>query len=272
MQRHMARSAANATQLRQIFSWLSIAPATANFIGPLAAGLMIDHAGYRAAFLMLAILPIVTWLLVRSVPEPAPAQTQSQAKGSLLDLWREPAFRRLVLINGVVSAAWDSHSFIVPVLGHDRGLSASVIGAIVGSFALAAIVSRLAMPSLSKLLREWQMIGGAMLAAALIYALYPLTTTALAMGLCSALLGTFLGIVNPLVMTLLHQVAPSHRHGEALAIRLVVINVSSVSTPLLFGLLGGAIGVIAAFWMMALALGLGSKMTMLLRGGEKGGG
>lgn len=58
LQRHVGRAAAGALQLRRVFSWLSIGPAVSNFIGPFAAGLLIDHAGaapnsttgYRAAF------------------------------------------------------------------------------------------------------------------------------------------------------------------------------------------------------------------------------
>ncbi|MFT4194236.1 MFS transporter, partial [Ottowia sp.] len=71
LQRHVGRSAGNATELKTVFSWLAIAPALANFLGPLLAGLLIDHAGaqpadmtgFRAAYTLLAALPIVCWLL-----------------------------------------------------------------------------------------------------------------------------------------------------------------------------------------------------------------
>ena len=73
LQRHVGRAAHDTTQLRQVFSWLAIGPAVSNFIGPFFAGLMIDHAGstagstegYRAAFALLAVLPLATWLWVR---------------------------------------------------------------------------------------------------------------------------------------------------------------------------------------------------------------
>jgi MFS family permease len=34
LQRHVGRSATNAMQLKRVFSWLAIAPAVANFVGP----------------------------------------------------------------------------------------------------------------------------------------------------------------------------------------------------------------------------------------------
>ena len=64
LQRHVGRAAGNPTQLKQVFGWLSIGPAVSNFIGPFAAGLLIDHAGpsagslvgYQAAFALMAVL------------------------------------------------------------------------------------------------------------------------------------------------------------------------------------------------------------------------
>jgi hypothetical protein len=41
-------------------------------------------------------------------------------------------FRRLLLMNWALSSCWDVHTFVVPILGHERGLSASVIGTILG--------------------------------------------------------------------------------------------------------------------------------------------
>ena len=50
LQRHAGRLANDPIQLKQVFSWLAIAPSIANFVGPFLAGLVIDHAGFRACF------------------------------------------------------------------------------------------------------------------------------------------------------------------------------------------------------------------------------
>jgi MFS family permease len=57
LQRHVGRAAETSTQLKQVFSWLAIGPAVSNFLGPFTAGLMIDHGGFRLAFLLMATLP-----------------------------------------------------------------------------------------------------------------------------------------------------------------------------------------------------------------------
>lgn len=57
--------------------------------------------------------------------------------------------RLLLLINWILSSCWDVHTFVLPILGHERGLSASVIGAILGTFAIAATVVRVVVPMIA---------------------------------------------------------------------------------------------------------------------------
>ena len=274
LQRHVGRSASGALQLKQVFSWLSIGPAVSNFIGPFTAGLLIDHAGptpgslwgYRAAFLLMAVLPLASWFLMRSTRELPPViALDGSHKPKAWDLLREPQFRRLMLVNWFLSSCWDVHTFVVPVLGFERGISASVIGSILGAFALAAAAVRLAMPMLAAHLREWKVLAFAMLSTAVLFGVYPLMRSALAMGVCSVLLGFALGMVQPMIMSMLHQMTPEARHGEALGLRLMAINASSVMMPMLFGSAGALVGVAAVFWVTGAVVGLGSRLAWLLK-------
>jgi hypothetical protein len=61
-----------------------------------------------------------------------------------------------------------------------------------------------------------------------------------------------------MIMSTLHQITPSNRHGEAIALRSMTINISSALMPLVFGALGAALGASALFWMMGAAVGTGS--------------
>src|SRR5690606_23313015 len=137
-QRHVGRLAHDPTSLKQVFSWMAIGPSISNFLGPLLAGLVIDFAGFRWAFLMLALLPWMAHAWVSGVREHEPLPAGGPVRrGSSWDLLRQRGFRRLMIINWLLSSCWDVHTFLVPVLGHERGLSATAIGAILGSFALA---------------------------------------------------------------------------------------------------------------------------------------
>ena len=266
LQRHVGRAAQGPTELKEVFSWLSIGPAVSNFIGPLSAGLLIDHSGFRAAFLLMALLPVATWFWVRKTVELPPVLAVPGAKSQKTwDLMREPLMRRLMGVNWLLSSCWDVHTFVVPVLGHERGFSASVIGIILGSFALSATLVRVMLPLFASRVREWAVVTTAMVLTALLFGIYPFMTSAWSMGACSVMLGLVLGSVQPMIMSTLHQITPPARHGEALGLRLMSINASSVLMPLLFGTAGAVVGVSVVFWTVGLAVGAGSHFAWQLR-------
>jgi dipeptide/tripeptide permease len=66
-------------------------------------------------------------------------------------------------------------------------------------------------------------------------------------------------------MSTLHQITPPARHGEALGLRLMFINASSVLMPLLFGTAGAVVGVSVVFWSVGLAVGAGSRLAWRVR-------
>ena len=266
LQRFVGRSAEGSTELKRVFSWLSLGPAVSNFIGPFFAGLLIDHSGFRAAFLMLALLPLASWVLVHKTRELSPVAIAADVKPSTAwDLFKEPMMRRLIIVNWFLSSCWDVHTFVVPILGHERGYSASVIGSILGVFAIAAAVVRVLMPFIAKHLKEWVVVSGSMVTTGVLFGIYPLMPTAWAMGACSVALGFVLGSVQPMIMSTLHQITPEHRHGEALGLRLMTINASSVIMPMLYGVAGAVVGVAGLFWVTGALVGLASNQAWKLR-------
>ena len=273
LQRHVGRQAHDKVMLRKVFSWLAIGPAFSNFLGPLLAGLLIDYAGaeaasdtgFRAAFALMALLPIGAWLWVRTMHETPPTPPAAGSKkAAAWDMLQNQGFRRLLLMNWALSSCWDVHTFVVPILGHERGLSASLIGAILGSFAVAAVAIRLLIPLLSERLSEWKVVMSAMLGACLLFMAYPLMPSAWGMMACSIMLGLVLGSVQPMVMSMIHQITPAHRQGEALGLRMMAINGSSVVMPVLFGSMGAVVGVSALFWAVGLVVGGSARLPWLI--------
>lgn len=262
MQRHVSAAAASRAQLRQAFSWLSVAPSIAVFTGTAVAGVMIDLAGYRAAFLLLALLPLVTLVLARLATEaPIPSRDEAQ-RASPWSLWRDAPFRRLLMLNALMTSCWDLHGFMVPVIGHERGLSASAIGILLSAFALAATLSRLAVPLVAQRMREWTLIATALAMSATLFALYPFLPGHVLMLVCSFLLGILLGGIQPTVMVLLHQITPEHRHGDAMAMRFMMINASAISMPMLFGAAGGLMSASGVFVAAAVVVGTGAAIGL----------
>lgn len=276
VQRQVGRLSEDLAQLRRSFSWLAIGPALSNVLGPLAVGFLIDHAGpqpasprgFQAAFIFMGAVPLVTWWLLRRISETGPAAADAQPQGSAWQAWkllRLPGVGRLMLVNWFVAASWDVHALVIPLLGVERSLSASQIGMVLGAFALATGLVRVVLPLIAERLREWAVLVTAMLVTAVVFGLYPFTDSAWTMALCSFFIGLALGTVQPMVMSLLHQVTPPERQGEVLGLRLMSVTASGVFVPLLLGSASALIGLHGLLWVVAVWVGLGSRSALSLR-------
>ncbi len=265
IQRTAGVAARDSVERVRVFSWLGVAPSFSNVIGPVATGFMIDAYGFRAAYGLLLLMPLASLVTARWVPRLAPAGAAAAVAGRRAwDLLKAPGFRRLLVVNWLLSTCWDVHTFAVPVLGHERGFSASTIGLILGTFTLAVTGVRMLIPLLAHRVDEIRVLRGAMLGTGFVFALYPLAPSPLAMGALAVLLGITLGSVQPMVMSMLHHLTPDHRHGEALALRSMAINGSSTVMPLLFGAVGALVGAGVLFWVVGAAVGSGSWVARRL--------
>ena len=264
IQRTAGLGARNAAERMRIFSWLGVAPSFSNVVGPVAAGLMIDGTGFAGAYLLLMALPLATLATARMVPRLPAASATPRSDRTAWDLLAAPGLKRLLAVNWLFSMCWDVHAFAVPILGHERGFSASTIGFILGTFTLAVTGIRLLVPVLAHRIAEVKVLAAAMLGTALVFAAYPFATKPWVMAGCATLLGLTLGVAQPLIMTTLHQVTPAGRHGESLAFRSMAINASSTVMPLLFGALGSAAGAAVLFWGVGALVGSGAWLTRRL--------
>jgi predicted MFS family arabinose efflux permease len=218
------------------------------------AGIVIDAAGFRAAFAAMALLPLLTWMAAHGMATTVARAPDADGKrGGAWKLFRHPRFAHLLFVNWLLAGSWDVYTFMVPVIGHHHDFSASAIGTILGVFATATAAVRVLMPWLARQLRERQVLIAALLTTASMFSIFPLLTTPLGMAACSMFLGLALGSVQPMIMSNLHQLVPSDRVGEAIALRLIVINASSVVLPLILGSAGVLLGTSMVFWVVGSA-------------------
>jgi len=257
IQREAGLMARDSGDLKRVFSWVALGPALSNTFAPVIAGLLIDHVGYRAAFVFGALLPLVAAWAATQVPgKPVapPAAAQPAAQPGVLELLRLPVLRNLLLVNVVMAASWDAHSFTVPVVGHARELSASAIGLVLGAFSIAASLVRLVILSFAQRIDEQRALRAAITLATAVLLLYAWLPGAVGMMIGSAVLGLALGSVQPMVLSMLHQAAPPGRQGQALGLRMLFTNAATIAMPMGFGLLAVATTSAAPMWLMAAAL------------------
>ena len=247
------------------FSWLSLGYSVSGSLGPLIAGFSIDWFGEVRAFSVMGAfaalaLGLTLWRRGDLVRHATPVQRPPGH--SVLDLVRNRNLRSVLIVSGMLSMGWDLFTFVMPIHCSKIGLSASTTGVIMGAFGAATFVVRLAMPALSRRLREWQVITAAFVVSGTAYMLFPLVTSVTLLMSLAFLLGLGLGCSQPMVMSLLYGASPPGRQGEVVGVRTTVLNISSTALPLVFGAVGSALGMGPVFWGIA---------TCLLTGGYAAG-
>lgn len=276
--------APEAGELQRAFSWTGMAPSVSNSLGPLLAGLLIDGAGFPAACAVLGLAPLGTLLASARVPramapgtaeaartaaaavpavlvvptDPAPAPAAAAAphgpRLSVRGLLAMPGVPGILLVNWFFSGSWDLHAFLGPLLGTQLGLSATAIGAVMGCFAASVTLVRLLSPTIARRWDEATVLTTALALVAAVFAVYPWAVGAWSMGACATALGLALGVAQPMILSTLHQLAPAGQEGEVIALRSAVINLSGTLLPMVFGVLGNALGVAVLFRGMAVVL------------------
>jgi MFS family permease len=240
------------------FGWLAVGFSISGFVGPMLAGFVIDLFGYLEAFFaasLLVVAAIVLILVLKSrllyrSSDAATATDENQIDPPLLDsvstqksrsglgLLRDPNLARLYLCVVLISSAWDTHQFLVPIHASKEGLSASQIGLVMGSFAIATLIVRLLLPRFVGKVSHWQLLAIVLFIAAFSFAVYPLLPGAIGMMMVSFILGLGLGCGQPIVMASLYEIAPKGQVGEAAGLRQSLINATQTVLPLLFGSAG----------------------------------
>jgi MFS family permease len=239
------------------FAMLALGYSVSGFCGPLVSGLMIDQASFAGTFALLALLPLIPVAVlsrdVLKLPGPRPVAEDSPP-GGVAELFRNRHLRRVFIVNALLAVAWDLHSFFIPVYGATIGLSASRIGVILAAFAAATFIVRLFMGWIARRFSEFEVLATALFVAALAYALFPFVKEVGPLIALSFALGLALGCAQPMVMSLLHSIAPAGRMGEAVGVRMSIINASTFAMPLLFGAVGSTLGLAPVFWSIGAAL------------------
>ncbi len=232
------------------FGTFSLGSAISGFAGPMLVGLLVDHGGYMVTYACLSVIGILPGLCLLVYARFIPAKivhTHSAESGGLMELLRIRTLRSTLITSGIILTGIDLFNFYMPIYGHSIGLSASVIGLIVGMQAAAAFVVRLWMPWMAEKYGEMRILTWSLLMAGTTYMLFPAFENPFVLAGISFLLGLGLGCGQPLSIILTYNHSPPGRSGEALGLRLTVNKFTQIAVPLVFGSLGSVFGILPIF-------------------------
>lgn len=252
----------------QHFNNFGLVQSVVFFFAPLLAGFSIDHMGFGASFLSLALITVAPVLMLavwgaelpKRAPE-APAKAGAVALGDGLPQWRVLAISSLS-VTGI-----DLYMFYMPIYGHGLGFSASTIGVVLALFSGAGFVMRALMTRVLSRFSEGQVLAAAFYVGAASLMLVPLFHNVVVLALLSFTFGLGMASGQPIVMMLTFSNSAEGRSGEALGLRVTVNHLTRVISPVIFGSIGSAFGMFPAFWINALMLACGGA---LVRTGKSG--
>jgi MFS family permease len=241
------------------YSIFSLGVALTALLGPTTAGFAIDVIGYRSTYLLLAVLPVLPIVLLYFVPRLIPAaRSRHKPKGRqrITDLLGDPPLRRILITAGLIETGLELFNFFLPIYARSIGLSASLIGVIMGSFAMALLVVRTFMPSLVRRTSEERVLSVSLYVATAACLVFPFASNFPQLLAVAFVLGLGLGCGSPLSLVLAYNRSPRDRSGEAIGVRQTVNKITEMVMPLIFGSLGTLLGMGAVFCVDAGMLAL----------------
>jgi MFS family permease len=249
------------------YGWFSIGQSSGNVLGPLLAGFVIDLYSYQVVFIVMiaaALIALVCVLYKHTALSKIhlPSIKVVDDTKSAETLISTPDMRNIYIVGIMLSMSWDIFLFLIPIVGHRLQFSASVVGAILSSFAIGTFMVRLMMPRISIRFNEWQILTGSIAIIIGVYILLPLIKFIPLLFLLGFIFGMAVGCSQPNMLSLLHSKAPKGRGAEAVGFRQMLCNASGVIVPGMFG--GGAavLGVVPIFWSVALFMTLALPLAL----------
>jgi MFS family permease len=252
------------------FNMLTMSFSVSGLLGPPLAGVLIDHAGHRVAFGVMAALAGAVLIASRRFPferhldpsarsaetaDRADASPAGPSSGSTpvdnrpIALLGSPRLRRLIIGSLLVSAAWDTYQFVLPLHAATIGLSASAVGLALASFSAGSLTVRLILPALVSRMApaRWMLIAMCICVAS--YAAVPFASALGLLMAVSFVVGIGPGIAQPLLLAAMHGASPPGRAGETAGLRLTLSSAMQLVLPISLGLLVAVAGTAPLFWL-----------------------
>ncbi|HSD36555.1 MAG TPA: MFS transporter [Rhodocyclaceae bacterium] len=235
-----------------MLGWLAMGGSAAGAVGPMVVGFAIDHGGFNAAYGAMAAIVAASLVLSFCVDVPGGVGGMLRPKGERHKhgvarlVFSNPRLLRIYLLAMVVSMGYDGFAFMTPVLGQERGLSATTIGMIMSCFAVGTFSVGALLPWLSRHFTEWRMMMLAFGATAAVFMLLPLAYNGYVYGVLGFLFGFAAGAGQPNILSLIYRAMPD-RAGEGAGLRSLMGNTVGLTAPSIYGSVAGMFGAVPVF-------------------------
>jgi len=256
------------------FSNYALTNSMGQFVGPMMGGFAIGHFEATSASLMMALFAFIPLFMLgfrRTPLEAGIVKKKKEVKsgkgeaapapGGAWAMLKDPNVRRTLYTGSLLNAGLNLYQFYMPVYAVSVGLSASLIGIIMAAHSAAAFVVRVVLPSLIKRLNEDRVLLLSFMLGAASLALMPVFSDAWMLGLLSFIFGLGMGAGQPIVTMQMFTNSAEGRSGEGIGLKMTTNQITKIISPLAFGAVASAFGLLPMFWMNAVLMGTGGYLA-----------
>lgn len=159
----------------------------------------------------------------------------------------------------------------LPVIGERAGISPAVVGILLSLRAAASVVSRVLLGPLARYFSRVQLIGASTVVTAVLVPAIAFIDYPWALGIALVVLGFFLGIGQPLTMTLITTAVPRNSRSAALSVRMLGNKSGQVALPAIIASATIVAGIGGGFALLGVILGAASIGVIASRPGPSTG-
>ena len=251
------------------FANFLIANGVGQGLGPLIVGWIGGAAKVPETTPLFSIglaITALSFLLSLAIPAArrADAGARSQSPAPVGDLMRIPGFVVTLMASIITITSQDLIVIYLPLLGAERSIDVSHIGAILTTRSVAAVVSRIFYARLIIGVGRVQLTLWSMSLSGLAYALLGVQSSLPLMYAAAAVLGLGLGVASTLSLTSVLDLSPVGARATALSLRITGNRIGQVSLPFLASLVAataGAPGVLVVVGASLIASAISVRMV-----------
>jgi len=246
------------------FGWFTAAYAAGQFIGPLIAGMVLGSGTDAQSAQRIADISLSLWIGVGcsllAVPlllpnwQPRVSKSVSAARperssASIGSVLRIKGMASHMLASMTLLSMLDILTAFLPLVAEKHGVTPAAVGVLLAIRGCASVVSRLFIPKLSAHFERQHLLVTSLYVSGVAIALAPIFIEQLwASGFALLIGGFFLGLGQPMTMTMISTSVPPVDRGAALAVRLMGNRLGQVALPVISSSVAAGLGPAGAIW------------------------
>jgi MFS family permease len=247
------------------FGRLTFYASLGHAVGPFLGGVVADRGGLEvdvdAAFALAAVMFVFAAISVISVfgiPKTS-KEEERQTKSKAKDVFSIKGFKSAILVSGSITAVIDVMLVFLPLLGRELGFSATEVGILLATRAVASMLVRIILGPISNRFGMRTTLNFGSLVTAFSLVVIALSSQFWLLLILMFVAGFATGIGQPVTMAWVSRISPPEIRGLAISIRLTSNRLGQVVIPALAGSLA-VFGAGTIFWLLA-ALQAGSYVV-----------